>query len=282
LRNMTTFYTYRFTKEELTARANKIASQQFSTAEQNEMLIKILGMIDLTTLEGSDTDEKITSMCGYGSTLPDKYPGAVKVAAVCVYSPFIATAKKALEGTGIEVATVAGGFPSGQLSAHLKFYEVAWCASQGADEIDVVISRRFVLSDQMDKLHDEIDAMKGACGSARLKVILETGELETVQNIRLACEVAINAGADFLKTSTGKIQPAATPEAFLIMLDTIKEYYAKTGKMIGIKPAGGIADPETAIHYYLMVKETLGEQWLNKNWFRIGASRLVGKIVERL
>jgi deoxyribose-phosphate aldolase len=145
-----------------------------------------------------------------------------------------------------------------------------------------VISRRFVLSDQMDKLHDEIDAMKGACGSARLKVILETGELETVQNIRLACEVAINAGADFLKTSTGKIQPAATPEAFLIMLDTIKEYYAKTGKMIGIKPAGGIADPETAIHYYLMVEEVLGELWLNKTWFRIGASRLVGKIVERL
>jgi len=279
---MITFDSYQFTKEELTARANNIASQQFSLAEQNGMLIKILGMIDLTTLEGSDTDEKITSLCRYGSTLPEKYPGTVKVAAVCVYSPFIATAKKALEGTGIEVATVAGGFSSGQMPAHIKFNEVAWCASQGADEIDVVISRRFVLCGQMDKLHDEIDAMKGACGAARLKVILETGELETVRNIRLACETAINAGADFLKTSTGKIQPAATPEAFLIMLDTIKEHHKKTGKMTGIKPAGGIADPETAIHYYLMVKEILGEQWLNKTWFRIGASRLVGKIVERV
>lgn len=279
---MTTFDTYRFTKEELTARANNIASQQFSLAEQNQMLRKILGLVDLTSLEGSDTDEKIISMCDYARTLPEKHPGAGTVAAVCFYSPFIAIAKNALEGTGIEVATVAAGFPSGQLPVELKVKEVEWCAKQGADEIDIVISRKFALAGQNDKLLHEISAMKAVCGEARMKVILETGELDTVEIIRPACEAAINGGADFLKTSTGKIQPAATPEAFLIMLDTIKEYYAKTGKMIGIKPAGGIADPETAIHYFLMVKEILGEQWLNKTWFRIGASRLVGKIVERL
>ncbi len=279
---MTTFDTYRFTKEELTARANNIASQQFSLAEQNQMLRKILGLVDLTSLEGSDTDEKIISMCDYARTLPEKHPGAGTVAAVCFYSPFISIAKKALEGTGIEIATVAAGFPSGQLPVELKVKEVEWCAKQGADEIDIVISRKFALAGQNDKLLHEISAMKAVCGEARMKVILETGELDTVEIIRPACEAAINGGADFLKTSTGKIQPAATPEAFLIMLDTIKEYYAKTGKMIGIKPAGGIADPETAIHYFLMVKEILGEQWLNKTWFRIGASRLVGKIVERL
>lgn len=279
---MTTFDSYRFTKDELTARANKIASQQFSLAEQNQMLRKILSLVDLTSLEGSDTDEKIISICDYARTLPEKHPGAGTVAAVCFYSPFIATAKKALEGTGIEVATVAAGFPSGQLPVELKVKEVEWCAKQGADEIDIVISRKFALAGQNDKLLHEISAMKAVCGQARMKVILETGELDTVEIIRPACEAAINGGADFLKTSTGKIQPAATPEAFLIMLDTIKEYYAKTGKMIGIKPAGGIADPETAIHYFLMVKEILGEQWLNKTWFRIGASRLVGKIVERL
>lgn len=279
---MTKFNPYSLTHNELTARADEIARQQFSIEEQNEMLGKILGMIDLTTLEGSDTEDKISKLCDYAGTLAEKHRVPCTVAAVCFYMPFIRPARKFLEGTSIEVATVAGGFPSGQLPVHLKVQEVEWCAGQGADEIDIVISRAMVLKNQPDDLLNEISAMKIACGKAKMKVILETGELETVANIRLACEIAINGGADFLKTSTGKIKPAATPEAFLIMLDTIREYHEKSGKMVGIKAAGGIAEPNDAIHYYLMVKEVLGKDWLNKHFFRIGASRLVGKIVEQL
>lgn len=278
---MTNFNNYNQTLQELTARANKIASKTLTPEQQKEILTDVLGLVDLTTLEGSDTVSKIRSMCDYARSLTEKPPFGT-VAAVCFYMPFIAPAKEFLRGTGVEVATVAGGFPSGQLPLHLKVQEVEWCAAQGADEIDIVISRELALTNRPEDLFKEISTLKAACGKARLKVILETGELQSVSNIRTASEIAINGGADFLKTSTGKINPAATPEAFLIMLDTIKEHYEKTGKMIGIKPAGGIADPETAIHYYLMVKEILGNEWLSKSWFRIGASRLVGKIVEAL
>lgn len=277
---MIPFEEYGFTQNDLTARAEKIRNIQLDQAEKKELLRKILGCVDLTTLEGNDTGEKISALCSHALSLPDVCSGTV--AAVCIYMPFVAQARKLLENTSIEVATVAGGFPSGQLPVHLKVQEVGFAVQEGADEVDVVISRSHALTGKWDELRDEISQMKAACGKTRMKVILETGELESVAAIRKACESAILGGADFLKTSTGKIKPAATPEAFLIMLDTISEYHRKTGKMIGIKPAGGIAEPEDALHYYLMVREVPGDAWLDKKWFRIGASRLVGNLVEIL
>ncbi len=187
-----------------------------------------------------------------------------------------------LEGTTVEVASVAAAFPSGQLPIDLKVAEVKYAVAEGADEIDIVISRGKLLENKYEEVYDEIFALKEACGNAHLKVILETGELETTSKIRKASEISIKAGADFLKTSTGKIKPAATPEAFLHMLDTIKEYHEKTGKKIGIKAAGGISEPDDALVYYNLVKNVLGKDWLNKKLFRIGASRLANKLVEEI
>ncbi len=277
---MIIFDKYGFTQNDLTARAEQIRNIQLPHAEVQELYGRILGHVDLTTLEGSDTNDKISTLCHYALSLTDAC--SATVAAVCIYMPFVAHARKLLANKPIEVATVAGGFPSGQLPVHLKVQEIAFAVQAGADEVDVVISRSLALTEKWDELRDEISQMKAACGKIRMKVILETGELESVAIIRKACECAILGGADFLKTSTGKIKPAATPEAFLIMLDTIREYHQKTRKMIGVKPAGAIAEPKDALHYYLMVREVLGDAWLDKTWFRIGASRLVGNLVEIL
>jgi deoxyribose-phosphate aldolase len=279
---MIQFSRYSPTIKELRFRAKEITGKTVEADKKKELLNNILGMIDLTSLEGSDTEIKIFTMCEFARTLPDLSPGMNKVAAVCFYSPFVRVALKHLAGSGIKVATVAGGFPSGQLPLAIKLQEIAYAVEEGANEVDVVISRGHVLMGKTQILMDEIAAMKTACGKTKMKVILETGELEDVEKIRTACEIAINAGADFLKTSTGKIKPAATPEAFLIMLDTIKEYHEKTGKMIGIKPAGGIAETDDAIAYYQLVKEVLGDAWLNKDHFRIGASRLATKLADQI
>ncbi len=279
---MIKFDRYAFTEKELKFRAGEITGRETDEDEKKEMMNDILGMIDLTSLEGSDTEIKIFSMCEFARTLPNLHPNLNKVAAVCFYPLFIRNALKHLAGSGIKVATVAGGFPSGQLPLRLKLNEVAYAVAEGADEIDVVINRGYILMEKTQLLMDELAAMKEACADRKMKVILETGELEQVDKIRAACEIAINAGADFLKTSTGKIKTGATPEAFLIMLDTIKEYYEKTGKMIGIKPAGGISEPEDAIAYYKIVKEIPGNDWLNKDYFRIGASRLATKLADQI
>jgi deoxyribose-phosphate aldolase len=279
---MTIFDRYAFTEKELKFRAGEITGRRTAEEEKKEMMNVILGMIDLTTLEGSDTDIKIFSMCEFARTLPNLHKNLNKVAAVCFYPLFIRNARKHLEGSGIKVAAVAGGFPSGQLPLNLKLNEIAFAVDEGADEIDVVINRGHVLMDKTQLLMDELTAMREACASRKMKVILETGELEQVDKIRTACEIAINAGADFLKTSTGKINPGATHEAFLIMLDTIKEYFVKTGRMIGIKPAGGIAEPEDAMAFYKLVKEILGDDWLTSDYFRIGASRLATKLADQI
>jgi len=237
----------------------------------------ILSCIDLTTLEGSDNKKKINSLCeqalGYHNILP-----GMSIAAVCVYSPFVRQAKAILGGSPVAVATVACAFPSGQLPLWLKLEEVKWAVSEGADEIDMVISRGRMLEGDFDGIYEEISQVKKVCGMAHLKVILETGELQSIPLIRKACELAIQAGANFLKTSTGKISPAATPEAVVVMLDTIKEYYKTTGNMIGLKPAGGISEPDDALLYYKLVKEIGGPDWLNNRLFRIGASRLADKV----
>jgi deoxyribose-phosphate aldolase len=276
---MIDFKNYNPTLNELNVRAQEIFKElKPGESETREILKTILGCIDLTSLEGNDTNVKIFSICQHAQTFARPEEGIPNVAAVCFYSVFAALAKNQLKDTDIKVASVAGGFPSGLMPAEIKEAEIKFAVAEGADEVDVVISRGMILADKCKEAYDQIVLMKAAAGKAKIKVILETGELETVFKIRRASEVAINGGADIIKTSTGKINPGATPEAVLIMLDTIKEYYEKTGEMIGIKPSGGISEPKDAIKYYLLVKSVLGDKWLNKNYFRIGASRLAHKI----
>lgn len=272
------FDQYFHTENQIQERVNQITGSKLSPAEYTAALKIILGCIDYTTLEGSDTTAKIISMCKQARSFERKPLGIPNVAAVCFYPVFSSHASKQLERSEIRVAAVAGGFPAGQIPLKMKIEEVKFAAANLADEIDVVISRGLILSGKIEEATAEISALKEAAGKSHLKVILETGELESIVNIRTAAEAAINGGADFIKTSTGKIAVGATPEAVIVMLDTIKEYFEHTGKMIGIKPAGGISEPETALQYYLLVKEILGENWLNKDFFRIGASRLAGKV----
>jgi len=240
----------------------------YSKAELNQ---KIMSFIDLTTLEGADTKEKVTALCNKAKQH--------KVAAICVYPPFAKLVREQLVSTNIQTACVSGAFPAGQSPIHIKTAEVQWTVEQGAQEIDMVISRGTFLEGDHTTVGAEIKAIKEACGKARLKVILETGELQTLENIKLASEIAIANGADFIKTSTGKVSVNATPEAAFVMLNVIKEHNEKTGKKIGFKPAGGVSSPEDAEIYVKLVYHILGEQWLTPELFRIGASRLVDTLV---
>ncbi len=242
----------------------------------------VLSMIDLTTLEGMDTPGKVKQLCYKAIHLHDAVEGLPKVAAVCVYPNFVELAKSELKGTNVKVASVATAFPSGNTSLEIKLRDVNLAVEGGADEIDMVMSRgRFLVGDQQ-YVFDEISAVKEACGTARLKVILETGELGTLDNVRRASDIAIAAGADFIKTSTGKIQPAATLPVTLVMLQAIRDHHIKTGQMVGMKPAGGISKAKLALHYLIMVKETLGQQWLSPHWFRFGASSLANDVLMQI
>jgi deoxyribose-phosphate aldolase len=238
-----------------------------------------LNMIDLTTLEGKDTPGKVKQMCYKAMHLHDVQPGLPSVAAVCVYPTMVGIAKKEVEGSNVKVASVSTAFPSGQAPLDVKIRDTRFAVEEGADEIDMVISRGKFLSGEYAYVFDEIATIKEACGKARLKVILETGELVTLDNVRKASDLAIYAGADFIKTSTGKIQPAATMQVTYTMLMAIKDYYDKTGIMIGMKPAGGISTSKLALHYLVMVKETLGNAWLSNEWFRFGASSLANDVL---
>ncbi len=224
-------------------------------------------LIDLTTLEGADTRTKVLALCEKAIHH--------KVAAVCVYPTFAKLVREQLSGTNIRTACVSGAFPSGQSPIHVKVMEVLYAVNEGAEEIDMVISRGTFLEGDYDTVAAEIREIKTACGKVHLKVILETGELQTPENIRLASEIAIASGADFIKTSTGKIPVSATPEAAFVMLQAIREHYEKTGKKVGFKAAGGISKPEDAEVYIQLVREILGEEWLTPELFRIGASRLI-------
>ncbi len=271
------FSEYKYTEKDIKERIEKIHSSRDKTTEK-ELLRTVLNSIDLTSLNGNDTHEKIRTMCRKAYSFKQLENNVPNVAAVCFYPPFMSTAKKELAGKGIKIASVAGGFPSGQTSLQVKLDEIKYAIDGGADEIDTVISRGTFLEGEYNKVFDELAAQKEVCGETHLKVILETGELETIVNIRKASELAINAGADFIKTSTGKISPAATQDAFVVMADTIGEYYEKTGKMIGIKPAGGISEPEQALDYLQLLSAILGDKWMNNEFFRIGASRLADKV----
>jgi deoxyribose-phosphate aldolase len=221
-------------------------------------------------------------MCYKALHLSDDIEGLPTVAAVCVYPNHVKTAKKALQGSSVKIASVATAFPSGNSSRKIKLEDVKIAVTNGADEVDMVISRGEFLAGNYNFVFDEIAAIKEACGSARLKVILETGELSTLDNVRKASDIAIHAGADFIKTSTGKIQPAATMPVTLVMLQAIKDYYDETGIMIGMKPAGGISTSKQALQYLVMLYETLGEKWMTNEWFRFGASSLANDILLQL
>ena len=266
-------------QQTIEAISNEINAIGFPDRDQ---LINMLNFVDLTTLEGTDNADRVEQLCEKALYLPEHGEGIRGVAAVCVYPPFVALACEILQGTGIKVASVAGAFPSGQLPVHLKVAEVEYAVEQGADEIDIVISRGIFLEGEYGQVFDEIALMKEASGDAHFKVILETGELGSLTNIKGASMIAIEAGADFIKTSTGKIQPAATPEAAWVMLTCIKEHYEKTGKRIGFKAAGGISDPLQALLYTKLVEKILGKDWLNNSLFRIGASRLVDRLMEKI
>ncbi len=263
-------------------RIERFCSRSIKTASKIAGLKLALSMIDLTTLEGKDTKGKVRQLCYKAMHPHDSIKDIPTVAAICVYPSYVAVAKKALEGSDIKVASVATVFPSGQSNLKVKITDTKFAVSQGADEIDMVISRGQFLSGNYQFVFDEIAAVKEACGNAHLKVILETGELDTLDNVRRASEIAMLAGADFIKTSTGKIQPAATMQVTYVMLDAIKDFYIRTGKMIGMKPAGGISTAKVALQYLVMLNEVLGEKWMNKNYFRFGASSLVNDILMQL
>lgn len=279
---MQKFRSYPFSSQDIEARVHQILHDKQKLDDRQEVLKQIVGLIDLTTLSGDDTIQKVKKLCKSAVQFKNEQLGIPEVAAVCVYPVFAQTVHDELKGSTILTACVAGAFPSGQSPLDLRLAEVKYAIQQGADEIDMVISRGKLIEGMEEFIYEEVNKIKKVCNNLHLKVILETGELKTVELIRKASELSILAGGDFLKTSTGKIQPAATPEAFLIMLETIKEYYDSTGKMIGIKAAGGIAEPDEAIQYYLLVKHVLGDQWLLPKYFRIGASRLADKLVEEI
>ncbi|MCC6369860.1 MAG: deoxyribose-phosphate aldolase [Bacteroidia bacterium] len=241
-----------------------------------------LNMIDLTTLEGKDTDGKVKQLCYKALHLSDDIPGLPTVAAICVYPNHVKTARKALGNSAVKVASVATAFPSGNSTLQVKLDDTRFAVMEGADEVDMVISRGEFLKGNYTFVFDEIAAIKDACGKARLKVILETGELSTLDNVRLASDIAIAAGADFIKTSTGKIQPAATMPVTLVMLEAIKDHYLKTNNMVGMKPAGGISTAKSALQYLVMLYETLGPDWMSNQWFRFGASSLANDIILQL
>lgn len=239
-------------------------------------------MMDLTTLEGKDSPGKVRAMCAKALRPLDSDPTIGPVGAVCVYPNMVPVAVQALRGSGVHVASVATAFPSGLSPLPIKLEDVRRAVGFGADEIDMVIDRGAMLGGEFARVYDEIAQTKEACGAAHLKVILETGELGSYDVVRHASEIAMAAGADFIKTSTGKIVPAATPPVTLVMLEAIREFYYATGRRIGMKPAGGIRTAKQALHYLVMVKETLGDAWLTPDLFRFGASALLNDVLMQL
>lgn len=265
--------------EERVARLNK---RSIKTASKLQALKLSLSMMDLTTLEGKDSEGKVIQLCQKAKFPYPSMPDLPTVAAVCVYPSMVKLAKKQLSGSGVNVASVSTAFPSGQAPLSVKLDDTRFAVEEGADEIDMVISRGAFLSGEYAQVFDEIAAVKEVCGDAHLKVILETGELLTYENVRKASDIAMYAGADFIKTSTGKVNPAATQPVTLVMLEAIRDYFYETGKMIGMKPAGGIRTAKQAIQYLVLVKETLGTAWLSKDYFRFGASSLANDVLMQI
>ncbi len=265
--------------EERVGRLNKRSIKKESKVQALKLA---LSMVDLTTLEGKDSEGKVRQMCQKAKSPHPSLPDIPSVAAVCVYPNMVRIAKESLRGTKINVASVASAFPSGMAPLPIRIEDTKYAVEEGADEVDMVITRGAFLEGEYNFVFDEIAAIKEACGDAHLKVILETGELHTYENVRLASDIAMEAGADFIKTSTGKISPAATQPVTLVMLEAIRDFYYKTDKMVGMKPAGGIRTAKQAIQYLWLVKETLGAAWLNNEYFRFGASSLANDLLMQI
>lgn len=263
-------------------KVNRFCKRSIKRSAKKFGLHLALSMIDLTTLEGKDTPKKVRNLCYKAQHLNDQMPGLPNVAAVCVYPNLVRIAKRELAGSNINIASVATSFPSGQSILEVKLKDTKFALDQGADEVDMVISRGKFLSGEYNFVFDEIAAVKEVCGESHLKVILETGELDTLDNVRRASDIAMYAGADFIKTSTGKINPASTMLVAYVMLEAIKDFSKKTGIKIGMKPAGGISTSKQSLQYLVMLKETLGNDWMNKDFFRFGASSLANDILMQL
>ncbi len=261
------------------ARAAALGTRSVKTTSKAWAIDTAIGMIDLTTLEGSDTVGKVRSLCAKARVPDPLDPTTPRPAAVCVYGDMVATAKAALGDSGIHVAAVATAFPSGRASMAVKLADTRDAVEAGADEIDMVIDRGAFLSGDHLTVFNQIAEVKAACGTAHLKVIMETGELVTYDNVRRASYLSMLAGADFIKTSTGKIQPAATLPVTLIMLEAVRDWRDLTGSQVGVKPAGGIKTTKDAIKYLVMVNEIAGDDWLSPEWFRFGASSLLNDLL---
>jgi deoxyribose-phosphate aldolase len=262
------------------ARAAMLASRSIKTTAKQWALDMAISMIDLTTLEGQDTPGKVRAICAKAKRPDPADPTAPQVAAVCVYPDLAHLAAAEVKGTGIHVASVATAFPSGRTSLEVKLADAKYAIEAGADEVDMVIDRGAFLAGDYQLVYDEIAAVREVCQNyAHLKVILETGELVTLDNVRRASWLAMLAGADFIKTSTGKVSPAATLPVTLVMLEAVRDFRATHGRQVGVKPAGGIRTAKDAIRYLVLVNETAGEDWLDPDWFRFGASSLLNDLL---
>src|SRR5580698_9026061 len=262
------------------ARAAVLASRSIKTTAKRVALDLAISMIDLTTLEGQDTPGKVRALCAKAKRPDPADPTAPKVAAVCVYPDLAHVAAEEVKGSGIHVASVATAFPSGRAGLDVKLADVRYAIAAGADEVDMVIDRGAFLAGHYQDVYDEIAAVRETCAeAAHLKVILETGELVTLDNVRRASWLAMLAGADFIKTSTGKVTPAATLPVTLVMLEAVRDFRETHGRQIGVKPAGGIRTAKDAIKYLVLVNETAGEDWLDPAWFRFGASSLLNDLL---
>lgn len=267
---------------EVQARVAELIETKAAGNNTEEVKKFLFNCIDLTTLSSSDSDESVMHFTEKVNQFDDEFPDLKNVAAICVYPNFAPIVKDTLEVDGVNIACVSGGFPSSQTFIEVKIAETAMAISQGANEIDIVISVGKFLSGAYEEMCDEIEELKAVCKDNHLKVILETGALKSASNIKKASILAMYSGADFIKTSTGKQQPAATPEAAYVMCEAIKEYYQKTGRKVGFKPAGGINTVNDAVVYYTIVKEVLGEEWLSNEWFRLGTSRLANLLLSEI
>jgi deoxyribose-phosphate aldolase len=261
------------------ARAAMLASRSVKTTAKQWALDAAISMIDLTTLEGQDTPGKVRALCAKAMRPDPADPTVPMVAAVCVYPDLAHVAAAGLKGSGVHVASVATAFPSGRTSLEVKLADVKYAVAAGADEVDMVIDRGAFLTGDYQEVYDEIAAVREACGGAHLKVILETGELVTLDNVRRASWLAMLAGADFIKTSTGKITPAATLPVTMVMLEAVRDFRESRGRQVGVKAAGGIRTAKDAIRYLVLVNETAGEDWLDPRWFRLGASSLLNDLL---
>jgi deoxyribose-phosphate aldolase len=260
-------------------RAAWLGKRSIKTSAKEQGIRLVVSMVDLTTLEGRDTRGKVRQLCAKGVCPAPTMPEIPSVAAICVYPSLVATARDALAGTGVHVASVATGFPAGQTSLAVKLRETEEAVAAGADEIDMVISREAYLAGDDARVMEEIVRVKEACGDAHLKVILETAELPSYDHVRHASMLAMEAGADFIKTSTGKASSGATPGVTLVMLEAIRDYVQRTGRVVGMKPAGGVSNTKAALHRLVLVKETLGADWLTPERFRFGASSLLNDLL---